>query len=166
MAVLHRFYSTDIHLSLSFNYTLPPKIYNQEVSSRANRFFYLCQSQVLIIINVFDLILYIPVNNFSVMLGWVFLGWTSTKQGLMCLPQKHNTVTQVRLEPATSRSQDKHSTTELLGSLKVGIVRLSRLIWSSGPCLSKLHVLTHLLVLRLLPNFTACIVSILFQQEF
>ena len=28
-----------------------------------------------------DLILYIPVINFSVMLGQVFLGWTSTKQG-------------------------------------------------------------------------------------
>ena len=26
-------------------------------------------------------ILYIPVNNFSVMLGRVFLGWTNTKQG-------------------------------------------------------------------------------------
>ena len=30
---------------------------------------------------LFDLILYIPVNNFSVMLGQVFLGWASTKQG-------------------------------------------------------------------------------------
>ena len=28
-----------------------------------------------------DLILYVTVNNFSVMSGWVFLGWTSTKQG-------------------------------------------------------------------------------------
>ena len=27
------------------------------------------------------LILYVPVNNFSVMSGRVFLGWTSTKQG-------------------------------------------------------------------------------------
>ena len=34
---------------------------------------------------LFDLILYVPVNNFSVMSGQVFLGWTSTKQGLMCL---------------------------------------------------------------------------------
>ena len=32
----------------------------------------------------FDLIHHVPVNNFSVMLGWVFLGCTSTKQGLMC----------------------------------------------------------------------------------
>ena len=32
-----------------------------------------------------DWILYIPVNNFSVMSEWVFLGLTSTKQRLMCL---------------------------------------------------------------------------------
>ena len=35
------------------------------------------------------------------MLGQVFLGWTSIKQGLMCLAQGHNEVTPVRLEPAT-----------------------------------------------------------------
>ena len=33
----------------------------------------------------FDLIIYVPANNFSVMSGLVFLGWTSTMQGLMCL---------------------------------------------------------------------------------
>ena len=48
------------------------------------------------------------------MSGWVFLGWTSIKQGLMCLDQGHNTVTSVRLESATPQSQDKHSTTEPL----------------------------------------------------
>ena len=32
---------------------------------------------------LFGLILYVPVNNLSVMSGQVFLGWTSTKQGLM-----------------------------------------------------------------------------------
>ena len=46
---------------------------------------------------LFDLILYILVNIFSLMLDWVFLGWTSTKQGLMCLAQGHNVV---GLEPA------------------------------------------------------------------
>ena len=35
------------------------------------------------------LILYDSVNNISVMSGQVFLGWTSTKQGLMCLAQGH-----------------------------------------------------------------------------
>ena len=42
-----------------------------------------------------------PINNLSVMLGQVFLGWTSTtKLGYMCLAQGHNAVTPVRLEPA------------------------------------------------------------------
>ena len=48
-----------------------------------------------------DLILYVAVNKFSVMSRQVFLGWTSTKQGLMCLAQGHNTVPPVRLEPQT-----------------------------------------------------------------
>ena len=34
----------------------------------------------------------------------------------MCLTQRHNTVTLVRLEPAAPRSLVKHSTTELLRS--------------------------------------------------
>ena len=59
-----------------------------------------------------DLILYVPCT-----IGWVFLGWTSTKLGLMCLAQGHNTVTPVRLEPAAPRSRFKHSTTEPLRSL-------------------------------------------------
>ena len=39
---------------------------------------------------VFDLILYGQVNNFSFILGWVFLDGTSPKQGLMCLAQGQN----------------------------------------------------------------------------
>ena len=42
---------------------------------------------------MFDFILYVPVNNSSVMSGRVFLGGTSTKQRLLCLAQGHNTVT-------------------------------------------------------------------------
>ena len=61
-----------------------------------------------------DLILYVPVNNISAMSGQVFLGWTSTKQGLMRLAQGHNAVTAVRLEPAALLSQVKHSITEPL----------------------------------------------------
>ena len=38
-----------------------------------------------------------PINDLSVKRG--FLGWTSTKLGLMCLAQGHNAVTPVRLEP-------------------------------------------------------------------
>ena len=30
---------------------------------------------------LFDFVLYVPVNIFSVIAGWVFLGWNSTKQG-------------------------------------------------------------------------------------
>ena len=36
---------------------------------------------------LFDLIPYVRVNNLSVTSGRVFLGWTSTKLGLMCLAQ-------------------------------------------------------------------------------
>ena len=46
---------------------------------------------------LFDIILYIPVNKFYIMSEQFFLGWTSAKQGLMCLAQRHNTVTPVRL---------------------------------------------------------------------
>ena len=56
------------------------------------------------------------INNLSVIKGWVFLGWTSTKLGLMCLAQGHNAVTSVRLEPVAPRSRVKHSTTKPLGS--------------------------------------------------
>ena len=66
---------------------------------------------------LFGLILYVPVKNLSVMLGRVFLGWISTKQGLICLAQGHNVVTTVGLEPAAVRSLVKHSTTEPLRSL-------------------------------------------------
>ena len=57
-----------------------------------------------------------PINNLSVIKGQVFLGWTSTKLGLMFLAQEHNTVTTVKLEPAAPRSQVKHDTTEPLRS--------------------------------------------------
>ena len=67
---------------------------------------------------LFDLILYIPVNNLSVISGQVFLGWTSTNQGLMCLAQGHNAVMPMRLEPAALQARVKHSTTEPLCSQK------------------------------------------------
>ena len=49
---------------------------------------------------LFVLILYIPVKNFSVMSGQIFLGRSSTKQSIKCLSQRHNAVPPVRLEPA------------------------------------------------------------------
>ena len=51
---------------------------------------------------MFDLILYIPVNNFSIMSRW------STKQGHMCLVQVHNTVTLMRLVLANGSGELKH----------------------------------------------------------
>ena len=62
------------------------------------------------------LILYFPVNNFSVLSEWVFLG--CTKQRITCLAQGHNTVPPVRLEHATPRSTVQHSTTESLRPLR------------------------------------------------
>ena len=64
------------------------------------------------------LILYVPSTIFQ-----LFLGWTSTKLGLMCLVQGHNAVTPVRFEPAAPLSRVKHSTTEPLRSATViGII--------------------------------------------
>ena len=60
-----------------------------------------------------------PINNLSVIQGRVFLGWTSSKLGLMCLAHGHNAVTLVRLQPAAPRSPVKHSTTEPLLSLAI-----------------------------------------------
>ena len=65
---------------------------------------------------LFDLNLYVPVNNLSVISGRVFLCLISIKQGLMCPAQGHNAVTPVRLEPAAPLSRVKHSTTEPLCS--------------------------------------------------
>ena len=50
-------------------------------------------------VHLFDLILYVQVNSFSVISGWVFLGYIGIKQGLMCLAQGHNAMLLVRLEP-------------------------------------------------------------------
>ena len=50
---------------------------------------------------LYDLIIYVPDNNFSVMLER-----TSAKQGLICLAKGHNTVTPVRLDPPTILSQE------------------------------------------------------------
>ena len=63
---------------------------------------------------LFDLILYVPSTIFQ--LKRDRSSWTSTKLGSMCFAQGHNAVTLVRVEPATPRSRDKHSTTEPLHS--------------------------------------------------
>ena len=60
------------------------------------------------------LILYVPVNNFSAMSGWVFLSWTSTEQRIKSLTEGYNAVPSVRLN---SCAWVKHSITEPLRSL-------------------------------------------------
>ena len=76
---------------------------------------------VKVCVCLFDLILYVSVNNLSVTSGRVFMGCTSTKLGLMCLAQGHNAMMPVRLEPTALWSQVKHSTTEPLCSPKVPV---------------------------------------------
>ena len=53
----------------------------------------------IVVMFLFVLIHYVPVNYFSVMSGRfpVFLGGTSTKQWIKCLAQGHATVTQLSL---------------------------------------------------------------------
>ena len=59
---------------------------------------------------VFVLILYVPVNNFSVMSGCV-LGCTNTKQRIKGLVQGHGAAPLVCHKPTTPLSRVKHSTT-------------------------------------------------------
>ena len=60
------------------------------------------------------LILYVhQVNNFSLISGWFFLGWTQTKQiykYTYVLPKDTKQWRHMMLEPATSQTQAKHST--------------------------------------------------------
>ena len=57
-------------------------------------------------------------QQFFSYVGQYFLGWTCTKQRLLCLPQRHKAVNPARLEPASSWSRVKQSTTEPLPSLE------------------------------------------------
>ena len=82
---------------------------------------------------MFDLILYIPVNNLSVTSGRVFLGWTSTKLGLMCLAQEHNAVTPQDPCPFSLKSSLYHWATALPKELLVTDIlihlKMQRDIW-------------------------------------
>ena len=94
---------------------------------------------------VFDLILNIPVNNvsFTCLSGRVFLGWTSTKQELKCLAQRHKAVTPVRFDHTFSLTFPapkfifpfKQSTTE---PLSYCVSWISRNL-SSGVCEQQRH---------------------------
>ena len=62
---------------------------------------------------LFVLRLNVPVNNFSVMSGQTTASWVINQyiRGVKCLAQGHNTAA-VGIEPPTSRSGVRHSTTE------------------------------------------------------
>ena len=90
--------------------------FNASTEERRLSYVSIATSELRVKMVLFDLFLYVPVNNFSVMSGMVFLGGTGTKQCLMCLAQGHNTVTPVRPKPSFHRSRAKHSTTESLRS--------------------------------------------------
>ena len=68
---------------------------------------------------VFVLRCNVPVNNFSVMSGLShrLLGFNQYSRELMCLPQGHNTVTLVVIEPRTSPFRVRRSTTRPPASL-------------------------------------------------
>ena len=70
-----------------------------------------------VLVCLLDLILYVSVNTFSVMSGWFFMGWTSSKQVLMCLVQRHNAVTPMRVDQEAPWSWVKHCTSKPLCSL-------------------------------------------------
>ena len=102
-----------------------------------------------LLLRLFDLILYVPVNNFSVKSGRVFRG---TKQELMCIAQGHNTVPPVRLKPTTPWSRIKHFTTALpdfccdwrfKGLGRSIVVKKCDLCWEFQPTRSKCHFPPH-----------------------
>ena len=70
-----------------------------------------------ILVCLLDLIPYIPVNTFSVMSGWFFMGWTSSKQVSMCLGQTHNAVTQIGVYQGAPWNRVKHCATKPLYAL-------------------------------------------------
>ena len=119
---------------------------------------FLKPSLVNMISNDANLVFYLsvytgPSQHFTVMSGWVFLGWTSTKQGLtfcwilyvpvnnfsamsgsswveglMRLDKGHRAVMPVMLEPAALLSPVKHFTIEPLCSLVTELQTVSILV--------------------------------------
>ena len=71
----------------------------------------------------FYLILYVPVNNFSVMSVRVFLGWTSNKQGLLC--QRSDAIEALTHSPSVSSLESS----TLPPSLSNSIVHMYLFVW-------------------------------------
>ena len=106
-----------------------------------------------------------PINNLSVIKGRVFLGWTVTKLGLMCLAQGHNAVTPVRLEPAAPRSWVKHSTTEPLRSRYIFFLVFCHVcIWCPRSCVELDYIVSSPLPSSLL-SFTIKKIVSEYDQE-
>ena len=70
-----------------------------------------------ILVCLLDLIPYVPVNTFSAMSEWFFMGWTSSKQVSMCLGQTHNAVMQMGVYQGAPWYPVKHCTTKPLCTL-------------------------------------------------
>ena len=78
----------------------------------------------------FDLILYIPFNNFSVISGRVALGLTSTKQRVMCFAHGHNKLNAVvPVWPKLESLSLESSTLALSHCASVFSLQLSIYIW-------------------------------------
>ena len=76
--------------------------------------------------------------------GTVFLSRTST----MCLVQRHNAVTPVRLEPATPRSRVKHSTTEYILTTLQGDSCTCIIVWGDSRILAEAIILVAVCTLK------------------
>ena len=63
-----------------------------------------------------------PINNLSIIKGRVFLGWTSTKLGLMCLLKDTTQWRRWGSKPAAPRSPVKHPIIKPLRSLGFTVV--------------------------------------------
>ena len=90
-------------------YTLSRAVYWSSLCQNGIfQLFFLIWSQALLLF--FWFVSLSPINNLSVIKGQLFLGWTSTKLGLMFLLKD---TTQWRRWGSNPRSRDKHSTTAL-----------------------------------------------------
>ena len=84
-----------------------------------------------------ELILYVPVNYFSVILGG-FLGWTRTKQRIKCVAQGLNTVPpgSSDIKIRSHSISNKHSTIEpLCPSIQNSPIKIQFLILHYATCL-------------------------------
>ena len=80
-------------------YTVSHRVASKFANKKVNKLSVGVSIETCPLVCLVGLILYVPVNDFSFMSGQVFLCWTSTKQGLMCLAQGHTQCCQWGLNP-------------------------------------------------------------------